>query len=140
MDLALLGVPAGFLPSLAADAPAGAGLRVAAAGIDGSGGPRDGVLLELPGRVVDPSETIPAFGPGLVVRLPGARPGVSGGPLIDGRGRLVGMVTAIRPGREATPASGFRPAAPRAGTRSRPSSSARPALRAEARRLLAELR
>jgi S1-C subfamily serine protease len=133
MDLALLRVPAGFLPPLTDDAPATAGLRVTAAGIDGAGGPRDGALLELPGRVIDASETIPAFGPGLVARLPGARPGVSGGPLVDRRGRLVGMVTAIRSAAGATPVSGLGPTAPNPVDAFVLSAAE---LRAEARRLL----
>jgi S1-C subfamily serine protease len=136
MDLALLRVPDGFLPRIAEDAAAAAGLRVAAAGIDGGGGPREGALLELPGQVVDPAEDIPAFGPGLVVWLPGARPGISGGPLLDGGGRLVGMVTAIRPGPAgAVPVSGFRPAAPASAT-VEAFVLRGPELRAEVRRLL----
>jgi S1-C subfamily serine protease len=135
MDLALLRVPEGFLPQIAEDAAPAAGLRVAAAGIDGGGGPREGALLELPGQVIDPAETIPAFGPGLVVWLPGARPGISGGPLLDGRGRLVGMVTAIRPGPAgAVPVSGFRPASP--GSAIEAFVLRGPELRAEVRRLL----
>ena len=61
-----------------------------------------------------------AFGPGLVAWLPGARPGFSGGPLLDAGGRLVGMVTALRPA-----ANDLRLAAGggggRGGPRSRPS-------------------
>ena len=97
MDLALLRVPDGFLPPPAAgDAGGASGTRVTAAGIDASHG-RPGRVLEAHGKVVAPRAEIPAFGPGLVAWLPGARPGFSGGPLVDSEGRLVGMVTAIRP-------------------------------------------
>jgi S1-C subfamily serine protease len=112
MDLAVLAVPRGFLPRLSDDAPPAVGQPVAAAGVDAGNGLQPGTLVELSGVVVDAGRTIPAFGPGLIARLPGARPGVSGGPLLDRRGRLVGMVTAIRPGSTAASGgtSGFRPA------------------------------
>ncbi len=97
MDLALLRVPRGFIPKVAAeDAKLVAGLEVTAAGID-AGVDGAGQRLSVQGVVLDPSKDIAAFGPGLVAWLPGARPGFSGGPMLDGRGRLVGMVTAIRP-------------------------------------------
>jgi S1-C subfamily serine protease len=138
MDLAVLAVPRGFLPRLSEDAPPAVGQQVAAAGIDAADGPPPGTLIELTGVVVDAGRTIPAFGPGLVARLPGARPGVSGGPLLDRRGRLVGMVTAIRPGPTgaAGPASGFSPARHSPAAVEAFVLTARD-LRAEARRLLA---
>jgi S1-C subfamily serine protease len=98
MDLAVLAIPQGFLPPIEADRAGGAGLPVIAAGVDGSGGPNAGARLEVAGYVLDARRHIAAFGPGLVARLPGVRLGFSGGPLLDGDGRLVGMVTAIRPG------------------------------------------
>lgn len=107
MDVAALAVPKGFMPVVAGtDARVAAGLAVSAAGIDaGAGG--TGRRLAVAGVVVDPSERIPAFGPGLVAWMPGARPGFSGGPILDGRGRFVGMLTAIRPvSGAAAPASG----------------------------------
>ena len=127
MDLALAARAAGF-PAGGGGARtrrSGPGLAVTAAGIDaGDGGA--GERLALSGVVLDPREDIAAFGPGLVAWLPGARPGFSGGPLLDERGRLVGMVTAIRPAGAAgpwrSPAAG-----PRAGgRRSRPSCCGRP--------------
>ena len=136
MDLALIAVPAGFVPPVApGEVVLSAGLAVTAAGIDaGEGGA--GERMALPGMVLDPSEEIAAFGPGLVVWLPGARPGFSGGPLLDADGRLAGVVTALRPVEGATPLAGAggvgagRPAveafALRAGE-----------VRAEVRRLLA---
>ena len=97
MDLAVLRVPPGFLaPVPPGDAPARAGLAVSAAGIDAAAGL--GARREVRGAVLAPRAELAAFGPGLIARLPGARPGFSGGPLLDDRGRLVGMVTAIRPG------------------------------------------
>jgi S1-C subfamily serine protease len=134
MDMALLRTPAGLLLQLpAADVPASTGMGVMAAGIDASGG-GPGPRLELAGRVVAPAADLPAFGPGLIAWLPGVRPGFSGGPMLDGAGRLVGMVTAIRPGDTAA-ASGFAPG------RARPAEEAyvlrARELRVEAARLLA---
>ena len=136
MDLALLQVPEGFLPRVAAEnAPERPGLAVTAAGIDASqGGP--GPRLEVDGTVLTPRQEISAFGPGLIARLPGARPGFSGGPLFDRQGRLAGMVTAIRPAAGIVIAS--------SGTRSRRARDTVDAfalraaeVRAEVRRLLA---
>ncbi len=99
LDLAVLAVPSGFLPMVPADpARAASGLRVIAAGIDAREGPT-GPRFETEGVVLEPSAEIAAFGPGLIARLPGGRPGFSGGPLFDEEGRLVGMVTALRPAR-----------------------------------------
>lgn len=131
MDLAVLRVPAGFLPVVGAvDAPERVGLAVTAAGIDGADDATAGQRMEAPGEVVAARAEIPAYGPGLIARMPGARPGFSGGPLFDGEARLVGMLTAIRVGPEdATLGAGARPEveafALRAG-----------ALRAEVRRLI----
>lgn len=143
MDLAVLAVPSGFLPAVAAsDAPRRTGVAVVAAGVDASGARRDLPRMELRGTVIAPSRHVPAYGPGLVARVPGVRPGFSGGPLLDASGRLVGMVTAIRPGpsRDVTrsvAASGFTPrgAAPRQAEEAYVLGAAE--LRAEVRRLLA---
>ena len=91
--------------------------------------------MELAGEVVVPRTDIPAFGPGLIASVPGVRPGFSGGPMLDRQGRLVGMVTAIRPGRERHSRLGLRargPARRRGGLR-----APRRAIRAEVARLLA---
>lgn len=98
MDMALLAVPRGFLPTVPRrDTPARGGLAVVAAGVDAASGGPNGDRREVAGAVREPRRTIAAFGPGLVARLPGARPGFSGGPLFDAGGHLVGMVTALRP-------------------------------------------
>jgi len=137
MDMALVAVPSGALAmSGRGDAAPRAGQRVVSAGVDATGGwpaPR----LEVSGTVLQAAVSQPAFGPGLVARLPGARPGFSGGPLFDAEGRLLGMVTAIRPSRgPARPASGF---APRQSVRAGVTEAyvlRADAIRAEARRLM----
>ena len=137
MDLAVLSVPPGLIaPVGAGNSRAGAGIAVSAAGVDASGPalPR----RALKGEVLDPHIDVAAFGPGLVLRLPGVRPGFSGGPVLDGQGALVGMIAAIRPGRPAAATlSGFSPA------RARPASEEAlvlraPELRAEVRRLIGD--
>jgi len=136
MDLALLRTPAGFAPVVgAANAPARAGLAVRAAGVDASGGPGPGPRMELDGAVIAPRADLGAYGPGLVISMPGVRPGFSGGPVLDGEGRLVGMITAIR-----TSAGRPRAASSFAPVGARPPDEAfvlrAEEIRAEARRLL----
>ncbi len=137
MDLAVLQVPPGLLPVVPAeDAPVRAGLVVEAAGIDASRG-GDGAVHEASGIVIDPEERIAAFGPGLIARVPGARPGFSGSALLDAGGRLVGMVTAIRDAPAIAPVR----AAGNGTSRQRPTVEAfalrAAVIRAEVRRLLA---
>jgi S1-C subfamily serine protease len=135
MDLAVLRLAPGFLPVVAGeDAPGRAGEAARAACVDASGGPEAGSRLELRGAVLTTGAELATFGPGLIVALPGARPGCSGGPLLDAGARLLGMVTAIRP------ASGTAdPAAGGAGGEA-PAMEAfalgAPAIRAEVARLL----
>ncbi|HET9067437.1 MAG TPA: serine protease [Amaricoccus sp.] len=133
MDLALLAVPTGFLPAVVAvNAAVVAGMAVMATGIDaGEGG--SGARETIAGVVLDPRTDLAAFGPGLVAWLPGARPGFSGGALLDRQGRLVGMVTALRP------AGGRLAAAAGGGGRAEVEAFAlrADALRAEVRRLRA---
>jgi S1-C subfamily serine protease len=110
MDLAVLSVEPGFLPVLSrAVASPSAGLRVTSAGVDAGAGGWPPPRLELDGTILNPRSNVPAFGPGLVARLPSVRPGFSGGPMLDTQGRLVGMVTAIRPASSAP--SAIRPVA-----------------------------
>lgn len=142
MDLAVLRVPPGFLPVVSglSTAPV-SGARVVAAGIDAAGGRSAGTRLTIAGQVVTPQIDVAQFGPGLIARIPGVRPGFSGGPVLDGQGRLVGMLAAIRGGSvPAQTASGFAP-------RSAPTVRAQEAyvlrgadLGAEIRRLLGTLR
>jgi S1-C subfamily serine protease len=97
MDLAVLRVPAGFLPAVASGrAESRTGARVVAAGIDASGGRNSGQRLALGGEIETPRKDIDIFGPGLIATIAGVRPGFSGGPVLDAEGRLVGMLTAIR--------------------------------------------
>ncbi|MFO1142609.1 MAG: serine protease [Amaricoccus sp.] len=136
MDLAVLAMPQGFLPAGFGDAPSRFGDAVAAAGVDASGDAETGERLVADGVVLDPELDLAAFGPGLVVRLPGARPGFSGGPLVDVRGRLVGMVTALRPARGgALPSAGGTADPAPAGVEAFALRAG--ALRSEVRRLLA---
>lgn len=115
MDMAVLAIPDGLLKTVGGGfADVRAGAPVVAAGVDASSVGSSSARRQVSGRIVSPRVNIAAFGPGLVARLPGARPGFSGGPLLDQEGRLVGMVTAIRPeegGSSAAPkaASGFAP-------------------------------
>ncbi len=136
MDMALLAVPRGFLPPVPSGAVRpSAGLQVVAAGVDAASGGVDGTRSEVAGSIEEPRRTIQAFGPGLVAGLPGARPGFSGGPLLDSRGRLVGMVTALRPGPGGAPrAASGDSALPHETTEA--FALAAPEIRAEARRLL----
>lgn len=97
MDLAILRAPSGFLPVVSPrNAPSRPGLAVQGAGVDASGGRGMGPRMELAGEVVHPDVDLGAYGPGMVIAMPGVRPGFSGGPVLDGEGRLVGMITAIR--------------------------------------------
>lgn len=115
MDMAILGVPKDFLTTVGGGMVNGrAGDRVIAAGVDASAVGTGNARREASGRIITPRANIGDFGPGLIVQLAGARPGFSGGPLLDLAGRLVGMVTAIRPATSGvavkpTAASGFAP-------------------------------
>jgi S1-C subfamily serine protease len=134
MDLALLSVPRGLLPVVPErDAPPSLGRAVRAAGViarpDGPGR-----RMELSGHVTSDVLTLRPFGPGFIAHMPGVRRGFSGGPVIDGEGRFVGMIAALRPdpGRT-TNATGE----PLAGIEAFVLTA--PAIRSEAARLLEEV-
>ncbi len=98
MDVAVLDLPPDLLPMVPAGGGVAEGQRVVSAGIDAGGPAWPGPPREATGVVLDPHASIEVFGPGLILSMPEARPGFSGGPLLDGQGRLIGMVTAIRDG------------------------------------------
>lgn len=102
MDVAVLDLPPDLLPLVPAVGSVAAGERVVSAGIDAGGPAWPGAPREAAGVVLDPRASIEVFGPGLILRMPEARPGFSGGPLLDAQGRLIGMVTAIRDGEAAS--------------------------------------
>jgi S1-C subfamily serine protease len=89
MDLAVLAVPPGFLApvSSAPDAPR-PGQRLWAVGAPAAGS----ALAE--GQVVSAAAWLADHGTGFIARMP-ALFGYSGGPAVDGEGRLVGIVTAL---------------------------------------------
>jgi S1-C subfamily serine protease len=138
LDLALLRPPLGFsLPLPSADAAMAAYQPLAAAG---SVPVRDPAVLALrrraDGAATGDTLRIPGVGPGLIARLAGVAPGFSGGPVVDDRGRLVGMIVAIR--RRPASGSAFAPRQPAsAATVEEALVLPAAALRAEARLLLA---
>jgi S1-C subfamily serine protease len=71
------------------------GATVFAAGVVARNGPSDRRAYR--GSVVSGTKVIPPFGRGVIARIPGVALGFSGGPVLDDRGRLVGMIAAIRP-------------------------------------------
>lgn len=109
MDLAVLEIPQGFLGPINHNAwlpvearPAAlttlvaAGDRLAAAGSVPLRDPQLALPRRVEGVATGRAVNVPGLGPGFVASLPGAIPGFSGGPVVDGAGRLVGMVVAIR--------------------------------------------
>jgi hypothetical protein len=137
MDLAVLRTPQNFLaPVSPQDVASRAGLAVRAAGVDASGGPGAGQRLELAGAVVVAQADLDAYGPGLVVRMPGVRAGFSGGPVLDAHGRLLGMIAGIRSSASANAAA---PASSYAPLRARPADEAYVLRAADIRREAARL-
>lgn len=109
MDLAVLEIPQGFLQQIdsearspvgarpvALTAPLAAGDRLAASGSVPLRDPQLALPRRVEGVATGRAVNVPGLGPGLVASLPGTVPGFSGGPVVDGAGRLVGMIVAIR--------------------------------------------
>jgi S1-C subfamily serine protease len=88
MDLAVLAVPAVFAPAVPAAAPPWEGAPIWAAGSPAAG------PAVAAGQVVRTGTNLPGHGPGFTARI-GALLGYSGGPALDGQGRLLGLVTAL---------------------------------------------
>ncbi|WP_146217049.1 S1 family peptidase [Falsiroseomonas bella] len=88
MDLAVLEVPAVFAPAQPAPQSPAEGDPLWAAGSPAAG------PAVVAGRVAIPAATLPGHGPGFTARI-GALLGYSGGPALDGQGRLLGLVTAV---------------------------------------------
>ncbi len=109
MDLAVLELAEGFLRPVGCDHEAAvderpalrrtilaAGDRLAASGSMPLGGAGIALPRRVDGLATGRSIDVPGLGPGFVAALPGTVPGFSGGPVVDERGRLVGMIIAIR--------------------------------------------
>jgi len=90
LDLAILSAPSGRGSEMGDPPPAGAPVSAIGAGREG--------LRTATGEASGQTLRLPAFGEGFVVRLDGARPGFSGGPLRSTDGRTLGMVVAVRRG------------------------------------------
>jgi len=90
LDLAILSAPSGRGPEMGDPPPAGAPVSAIGAGREG--------LRTATGEASGQTLRLPVFGEGFVVRLDGAGPGFSGGPLRDADGRTLGMVVAVRRG------------------------------------------
>lgn len=89
MDLAVLCAPAGFVaPAGVAGALPERGAPVWAVGPQGLG------RAVAQGRVARPGARMQGFGSGFTAHM-GALMGFSGGPVVDGSGRLVGLTTAL---------------------------------------------
>ncbi len=93
MDLAVLAIPPGVMQPVRI-APLGAlGAATAGTPLWALGAPSAGPALAV-GEVMRPAVTLAGHGPGFTARL-GALLGYSGGPALDGQGRLLGLVTAL---------------------------------------------
>ncbi|WP_137177761.1 serine protease [Roseomonas sp. AR75] len=88
MDLAVLEVPAVFAPAPPAEAPPAETSPLWAAGSPAAG------PAVVAGHVTRTGTVLPGHGPGFTARI-GALLGYSGGPALDGQGRLLGLVTAV---------------------------------------------
>lgn len=97
MDIALISVPSGFIPIVQVNPNIRNGMQVTAAGI--AAGPGDnGGRLSLKGEIVRETYHAGLYSSGqMVLRMPGTRPGSSGGPILDSNGYLIGMITAVDP-------------------------------------------
>lgn len=107
MDLAVLRVAANVLPVVPNDvADHAKGARVYAVGVAAnSENPQRRYVIA--GEVSSDHTAIAPFGNGVIARMPQIKRGFSGGPVFDQQGAIVGMVAALRNGRQSKARDAF---------------------------------
>lgn len=138
LDLALLREPSGLqAPPAPGEAAEPRGTLLAAGAAPVADAAVVARAVRVGGAATGASMRIDGVGPGVIARLDGVAPGFSGGPVLDARGRLVGMIVAIRSVPAAGSAFAPRQASGAAGGGEEAFILPAAVIRAEARRLLA---